>query len=41
MGIALRRQNENAKAHEALSKSLALDPERVWTKQQLAKTPAK
>jgi Tfp pilus assembly protein PilF len=41
MGIALRKQNQNAKAHEALQKSLALDPERLWTKQQLAKTPAK
>src|SRR5262249_4681137 len=27
MGIALRKQNQNAKAHEALAKSLALDPE--------------
>jgi len=41
MGIALRKQNQNTKAHEALTKSLALDPERIWTKQQLAKTPAK
>jgi tetratricopeptide (TPR) repeat protein len=41
MGIALRKQNQNAKAREALSKSLALDPERLWAKQQLAKTPAK
>jgi tetratricopeptide (TPR) repeat protein len=41
MGVALRKQNQNAKAHEALTKSLALDPERIWAKQQLAKTPAK
>lgn len=41
MGIALRKQNQYAKAHEALAKSLALDPERAWTKQQLAKTPEK
>ncbi len=41
MGIALRKENQNAKAHEALVKSLALDPDRVWTKQQLAKTPEK
>ncbi len=40
MGIALRKQKQNAKAHEALTKSLALDPDRNWTKQQLAKTPA-
>ncbi len=41
MGIALRKQNQHAKAHEALAKSLALDPDRIWTKQQLAKTPEK
>ncbi len=41
MGIALRKENQNAKAHEALAKSLALDPNRIWAKQQLAKTPAK
>jgi len=41
MGIALRKENQNAKAHEALTKSLSLDPERIWTKQQLAKTPPK
>ncbi|HEU5021937.1 MAG TPA: tetratricopeptide repeat protein [Bryobacteraceae bacterium] len=40
MGIALRKEKQNAKAQEALKKSLALDPERLWTKQQLAKTPA-
>lgn len=41
MGIALRKEHQDAKAHESLSKSLALDPERAWTKQQLAKTPEK
>jgi tetratricopeptide (TPR) repeat protein len=41
LGIALRKENQNAKAHEALTKSLALDPDRVWTRQQLAKTPEK
>jgi tetratricopeptide (TPR) repeat protein len=41
MGIALRKESQNAKAHEALVKSLALDPDRAWTKQQLAKTPEK
>ena len=41
MGIALRKQGLNAKAHEALVKALALDPDRNWTKQQLAKTPEK
>lgn len=41
MGIALRKENQNAKAHEALAKALALDPDRAWTRQQLAKTPDK
>ncbi len=41
MGIALRKEHQEVKAHEALVKSLALDPERAWTKQQLAKTPEK
>jgi tetratricopeptide (TPR) repeat protein len=41
MGIALRKENQNAKAHEALMKSLSLDPDRTWTRQQLAKTPEK
>lgn len=41
MGIALRKEHQEAKAHEALAKALALDPERIWTKQQLAKTPEK
>jgi tetratricopeptide (TPR) repeat protein len=41
LGIALRKENQNAKAHEALVKSLSLDPDRNWTKQQLAKTPEK
>jgi tetratricopeptide (TPR) repeat protein len=41
MGIALRKEHQEAKAHEALVKALALDPDRVWTKQQLAKTPEK
>jgi tetratricopeptide (TPR) repeat protein len=40
MGIALKKQNQNAPAREALTKSLQLDPDRAWTKDQLAKTPA-
>lgn len=40
-GIAYRKLNQHAKAHEALAKALALDPDRIWTKQQLAKTPEK
>lgn len=40
MGIALRRQHQNAQAREALQKSLQLDPDRIWAKEQLEKTPA-
>jgi tetratricopeptide (TPR) repeat protein len=40
MGIALKKDHQNAKAREALTKSLQFDPDRVWTKDQLEKTPA-
>jgi tetratricopeptide (TPR) repeat protein len=40
MGIALKKQHQNAKAREALAKALQLDHDRVWTKDQLEKTPA-
>lgn len=40
MGIALKKEQHNAEAREAFTKSLQLDPDRVWTKDQLAKTPA-
>jgi tetratricopeptide (TPR) repeat protein len=41
LGIAYRKENKNAEAHEALAKAQALNPQRIWTKQQLEKTPAK
>jgi tetratricopeptide (TPR) repeat protein len=41
LGIGLRQSNKDAEARQALAKSLALAPNRVWTKQQLEKTPAK
>ncbi len=41
LGIALRQSGQVAEARQMLAKSLALDPNRVWTKQQLDKTPAK
>jgi tetratricopeptide (TPR) repeat protein len=41
LGIALRKANQPAEAHRAIEKSVALNPNRVWAKQQLAKTPAK
>lgn len=41
LGIALRKAGRNAEARTALSKSLALNPQRKWAKQQLEKTPEK
>jgi tetratricopeptide (TPR) repeat protein len=38
-GIVLRRLHRNAEACRAIARSLELDPDRVWAKQQLAKTP--
>jgi tetratricopeptide (TPR) repeat protein len=40
LGIALRKENKNAEARKAFQKSLELNANRVWTKQQLEKTPA-
>jgi tetratricopeptide (TPR) repeat protein len=40
LGIALRKLNRNADARKALAKSLELNPNRPWAKQQLEKTPA-
>jgi tetratricopeptide (TPR) repeat protein len=41
LGIALRKANRNDEARKAIAKSLELNPNRVWAKQQLDKTPAK
>lgn len=41
LGLALRKANRNADAQKALKQSVQLNPERVWAKQQLEKTPAK
>jgi tetratricopeptide (TPR) repeat protein len=41
LGIALRKANRNSEARKAIAKSLELNPNRVWAKQQLDKTPAK
>jgi len=41
LGIALRQDKQDAEARQAFEKSLAFNPDRVWTKQQLEKTPAK
>ncbi|MGI8744015.1 MAG: tetratricopeptide repeat protein [Bryobacteraceae bacterium] len=40
LGLALRKVNRNAEARKAFSKSLDLNPNRLWAKQQLDKTPA-
>ena len=41
LGISLRQSNKEAEARQAFARSLELAPNRVWTKQQLEKTPAK
>ena len=40
-GIALRKLHRNAEARQELAKSVQLNPQRIWAKQQLDKTPAK
>jgi hypothetical protein len=35
----LRKQNKDADARQAFAKSVTLNPQRVWAKQQLDKTP--
>jgi len=41
LGLALRKENKDAEARQAFTKSLELNPRRIWVKQQLEKTPAK
>lgn len=41
LGLALRKLNRPAEARKAFTKSLELNPNRLWAKQQLDKTPAK
>ena len=41
LGLALRKLHRNEEAREAFTKSLALNPNRVFTRQQLDKTPSK
>jgi len=40
LGIALRKSGKNAEARKSLARSLELNPNRKWAKQQLEKTPA-
>jgi tetratricopeptide (TPR) repeat protein len=39
LGVALRRSNQPAEAQKAFEKSLEINPNRVWARQQLDKTP--
>jgi len=41
LGLSLRKENRDAEARAAFTKSLELNPNRVWARQQLDKTPAK
>lgn len=40
LGVALRKQHQDPEARQAFQKALSLDPDRLWAKQQLDKTPA-
>jgi tetratricopeptide (TPR) repeat protein len=39
LGVALRRSNQAAEAQKAFERSLEINPNRVWARQQLEKTP--
>jgi tetratricopeptide (TPR) repeat protein len=39
LGLSLRKENKNGEARQAFQKSLELNPNRLWVKQQLEKTP--
>jgi tetratricopeptide (TPR) repeat protein len=39
LGLRLRQEQQNAEARAAFNKALQLNPNRVWIKQQLDKTP--
>jgi tetratricopeptide (TPR) repeat protein len=38
-GVALRKANRDAEARQALQRAVQLDPNRLWAKEQLNKTP--
>jgi len=40
-GITLRKANRDAEARTLFERALQLDPNRLWAKEQLSKTPAK
>jgi lipoprotein NlpI len=39
LGVAYAKEHQNREARDAFTKSIQLDPDRVWTKEQLAKLP--
>jgi Flp pilus assembly protein TadD len=39
LGVALHRSNQAGEAQKAFERSIELNPNRVWAKQQLEKTP--
>jgi len=41
LGLALRKANRLEEARQALARAVKLNPERLWAKQQLEKTPAR
>ncbi len=41
LGVALRKENKEGEARQAFQKSLQLNPNRSWTKEQLEKTPTR
>ncbi len=40
LGLALRKTHNNGEARQAFQKGIDLDPQRIWLKEQLEKTPA-
>jgi tetratricopeptide (TPR) repeat protein len=40
LGIAQRKMHKNLEARQSFAKSVELNPRRIWTKEQLEKTPA-
>jgi tetratricopeptide (TPR) repeat protein len=40
LGLALRKLHRNNEARQAFQKAIDLDPQRIWLKEQLEKTPA-
>jgi len=39
LGVAMRKANRNAEARKAFAKALEINPNRVWARQQIEKTP--